>query len=210
MTESVVMDVTTTEHSRGRELMARVVERDRDAFAELYDLTSTLVFSIAVRVLSDRALAEDLVQDVYTTVWTRPLSYDPEKSNVTTWIAVVARNAAIDRLRKKRREVSIDPVERGEELAAPRGSASAAASEIGQPAEVDDRLLADDRSNAVHRALATMPPRQREVLELMYFSGMSQTEVSEKIGVPLGTVKSRAFHAMQRMQELLKVAGVTA
>jgi RNA polymerase sigma-70 factor (ECF subfamily) len=106
--------------------------------------------------------------------------------------------------------VAVDPVERGEELTAPRGSANAAASEIGLPADVDDRLEADDRSGAVRKALASMPPRQREVLELMYFSGLSQTEVSGRLGVPLGTVKSRAFHAMQRMQELLKDAGVTA
>lgn len=183
----------THPHADDRQALLRVARGDREAIAELYDRHATLVYSVALRVTRDDALAQDVVQDVFVTAWRKAALYDHERAGVATWLATIARNRAVDRLRAEHR----DRQQPGElpELES-------------DDVPLDAALLDGERSTAVRQSLAAMPPRQREVLELMYFRGLSQSEVAERLGVPLGTVKSRAFHGLQRLRELLEEHGV--
>ena len=156
------------------------------ALSALYDRFSPLLLAMAVRVLGDRTKAEDLVHDVFLEVWRHAAGYDVGRGSVRTWILVRLRSRALDRLRSAtaRREVTVDetPVE-----SAPDG---------------EDPSLAPDRA-AVRRALAELPIEQREVLELSYFGGLTAVEIAERMGSPLGTVKSRTAAGLAKLRAVM-------
>ena len=167
------------------ELLARVGERDRAAFELLYHRYVRSVFGLALRRLGDRGRAEDAVQEAFAAVWRSAGSYRPERGPAGGWLYAVARNAIVDRFRK-----AGDPVSEVPELV----------SLDAGPAEVAEASFVSWR---VHRALEELPKREREVIELAYWSGLSQSEVAEYLHVPLGTVKTRTRSALQRLSEVL-------
>jgi RNA polymerase sigma-70 factor, ECF subfamily len=169
------------------ELLARVGRRDREAFEILYGRYVRPVFSLALRRLGDRGHAEDAVQEAFAAVWRSASTYRPERGAAGGWLYTVARNAIVDRLRRN------GPAADAElpELVSPeRGPGEQAeASYVGW---------------RVHRALEELQPREREVIELAYWSGMSQSEVAEYLGIPLGTVKTRTRSGLARLASLLE------
>jgi RNA polymerase sigma-70 factor, ECF subfamily len=174
-------------------LVQRVVERDAEAFARLYDRHADLVYSVALRVLADPALAEDTTQDVFLRVWRTPTAYDPARGRFASWLVSVARNRAVDEVRMRgRRRLR----EAGENVIAddpPDGHA--------EDPQLAVQVQAD--REAVRRAMKTLPADQRQAIELAYFSGLTQQEISERLGQPLGTVKTRTRLAMKKLRAAL-------
>src|SRR3954452_24974510 len=168
------------------ELLTRVAERDREAFELLYGRYVRSVFGLALRRLRDRQRAEDAVQETFAAVWRSAASYRPERGPAAPWLYAVARNAIVDRFRAK---------------AEPAGEVPEIVSAEPGPA---DRAEASFVSWRVHRALEELPPREREVIELAYWSGLSQSEIAEYLHIPLGTVKTRTRSALARLADVLE------
>ena len=172
--------------STDSELLVRVADRDRVAFELLYQRYVRSVFGLALRRLRDRQRAEDAVQETFTAVWRSAKSYRPERGPAAPWLYAVARNAIVDRQRA-----------RTEPPAEPADSPS------GDPGPLD-RAEASFVAWRVHRALEELPDKEREVVELAYWSGLSQSEVAEFLHIPLGTVKTRTRSALARLADLLE------
>src|SRR6476646_1900420 len=168
------------------DLLVRVAERDRVAFEQLYQRYVRSVYGIALRRLRDRQRAEDAVQETFAAVWRSAGSYRPERGPAAPWLYAVARNAIVDRMRAK-----VEPAAEVPDLVS---------SEPG-PA---DRAESSYVSWRVHRALEELPEKEREVLELAYWSEMSQSEVAEYLHIPLGTVKTRTRSALSRLAGILE------
>jgi RNA polymerase sigma-70 factor (ECF subfamily) len=172
------------------DLLARLQRRDPQALAELYDRYGRMVFGLILRIVQDRATTEDLVQETFLRVWNRAAGLDSEQGAVGPWLLAVARNRAIDHLRYRGR----------------RPEAWLELNETENPALFVD-LQADplhfDRVRQVKTALEKLSEPQRQAIELAYFEGMSQSEIADRLGQPLGTVKSWMRRALQQMREEL-------
>lgn len=175
-----------------RELVAEAARGEVKAFAALYDRFAGIMLATAKRMLGDKGGAEDLVHDVFMEVWRNCDNYDPRRATVRTWILVRLRSRALDRLRSAsvRREVTTDDV-------APTEAAPVA----------EDPALAPDRA-AVVQALAELPDEQRLVIELSYFHGLSSSEIAERMGSPLGTVKSRTAAGLAKIRSAMQIGAV--
>jgi RNA polymerase sigma-70 factor (ECF subfamily) len=169
------------------ELLARVGEHDRAAFEMLYGRYVRPVFSLALRKLGDRGHAEDAVQEAFAAIWRSASTYRPERGAAGGWLYTVARNAIVDRLRRKGPSVDAELPE-------------LASTEPGPAQRAED----SDVAWRVHRALEELQPREREVIELAYWSGMSQSEVAQYLHLPLGTVKTRTRSALARLASVLE------
>jgi RNA polymerase sigma-70 factor (ECF subfamily) len=169
------------------ELMEEAARGEVDALSALYDRYCRLCLTMAIRMLGDRGRAEDLVHDVFLEVWRHADRYERSRGAVRTWIMVRVRSRALDKLRSApvRREVMVED-------AAPTEAAP----------QHEDPTLAPDRA-AVVRALADLPREQREVLELAYFQGLSSSEIAERMGSPLGTVKSRTAAGLAKLRAVM-------
>jgi RNA polymerase sigma-70 factor (ECF subfamily) len=168
------------------ELILRTGDGDRGAFEVLYRRYARPVFGLALRRLGDRGRAEDAVQETFASVWRGARSYRPERGPGGPWIYAVARNAIVDRSRA-RNEPAVEAPEQE-------------SSEPGPPEHAEASWTAW----RIHRALEELSPNERTVIELAYWSGLSQSEVSEYLGIPLGTVKTRTRAALARLADLLE------
>ena len=176
------------------ELMRRLFYRDRRAFEAIFDRYGDLVYSMALRVLRDPHLAEDISQEIFVRLWRKPGSYVAERGRFLTWLISVTRNRAVDEVRsrgRRQRYETASPEEQEREL--PAGNAN------------DPALNAQlaEEARAVRAALAGLPGEQRQVIELAYFGGLTQQEVSQRLGQPLGTVKTRIRLGMQKLRVAL-------
>src|SRR5215211_4321762 len=169
------------------ELLLRVGNGDGWAFEKLYRRYARPVFGLALRRLGDRNRAEEAVQETFTSVWRSARTYRPERGPGAPWLYAVARNAIVDGARAR-----TDPVvaEANEEPSADAG-----------PAERAEQSWTSWR---VHRALEELPESERIVLELAYWHGLSQSEIAERLGIPLGTVKTRTRSGLHRLADLLE------
>jgi RNA polymerase sigma-70 factor, ECF subfamily len=181
----VTADPTTAVH-----LIRQVAHQDRDAFSQLYDRFSTLVFTLAMRMLRVRSDAEDLLQEVFVQVWRQAQSYNVDRGSPEAWIVNIARSRAIDKIRSIRR------MEKSFVLTDDPARAESSENVESSAAESEVRM-------AMNSALATLPEAQRRVLELAYFGGLTQTEIAERLAEPLGTVKTRMRSGIQRLREML-------
>jgi RNA polymerase sigma-70 factor, ECF subfamily len=161
----------------GVNLIQRVANQDREAFSQLYERFSTLVFTLAMRMLKGRSDAEDLLQEVFVQVWRQARSYSAERGSPEAWIINIARSRAIDKMRSIRRAQLSETV----------GSWTA---------ESEGRM-------AMNHALANLPETQRKVLELAYLDGMTQTEIAERLAEPLGTIKTRMRAGIERLRGIV-------
>lgn len=175
---------TTDTDSR---LMERVAIGDRDAFAELYRRFGRPVLGMATRRLGDSGWAEDATQETFTAVWRAAPSYRAERGSVSAWLFTVARNTIVDRARQRHEPAVGDVPEE-------------AARDAGPDALAEESWLAW----RVHAALERLPERERVVLELAYWSGLSQAEIASYLDVPLGTVKTRTRTGLARLSGLLE------
>jgi RNA polymerase sigma-70 factor (ECF subfamily) len=171
--------------STDAELIERTGAGDRDAFEQLYRRYARPVFGLALRRLGDRSRAEDAVQETFASIWRSAKSYRAERGPGAPWLFAVARNAIVDRTRGRYE---------------PPAEAPDLPSDEAGPAE---RAESGWVAWRVHRALEELPEREREVIALAYWSGLSQSEVAEFLGIPLGTVKTRTRAALARLAELL-------
>ena len=173
-------------------LIRQVANQDRDAFSQLYDRFSTLVFTLAMRMLKARSDAEDLLQEVFVQVWRQAQNYNAERGSPEAWIINIARSRAIDKIRSIRRMeksfvLTDDP-------------ARAESSE-----NVETAAASSEAKLAMNSALANLPEAQRKVLEMAYFDGLTQTEIAARLKEPLGTVKTRMRSGIQRLREIVRV-----
>lgn len=171
-------------------LMREIVGRNVDAFSRLYDRLAGPLFSLAWQILRQREEAQDVLQEVFMKIWNRAEAYDPARGAVFSWAVTMTRSKAIDRLRAlRRRERLHENVE--VESAPPSGTEPAGAASH------------HDETSAMRRMFLKIPAEQREALELAYFGGLTRTEIAEKTGEPLGTVKARIRRGLMRMRDLL-------
>ena len=185
---ATIRSVATDDLSDG-ELIGLTAEGDGDAFEILYRRYARPMFGLALRRLGDRGRAEDAVQETFASIWRAAKSYKPERGPGGPWLYAVARNAIVDRGRA-RNEPAVETPE----------------TESDDPGP-DEMAEKDWVSWRVHRALEDLPESQRAVIELAYWSGFSQSEVAEHLGIPLGTVKTRTRAALGRLADLLEELG---
>lgn len=167
------------------------MEGDESALATLYDRWSQSVYSVVAHLLKDADGAEDVVEESFWQVWQRASSYDPSRGTVRSWLLTIARSRALDRLRGRKRNP--------EDSAADLNIIRDPRSDPSQEAE------GAERSQLVYGALVELPEEQRRTLELAYFRGLSQSEIADALGVPLGTVKTRMRLGMQKLRDKLIV-----
>jgi RNA polymerase sigma-70 factor (ECF subfamily) len=171
-------------------LIARIARGDRDAFGRFYDAFAARAFGLIRRVVRDPGAAEDVLQEVFWQVWREAAQYDPGRGRPEAWLLMRARTRAIDRLRSMRRreQTFVMPLD---ESAAPPAQGAAPSS-----AAVEER-------GAIESALDRLPDPQRQVIELAFFEGLTQSEIAVRLGEPLGTVKTRARLGLERLRRAL-------
>jgi RNA polymerase sigma-70 factor (ECF subfamily) len=180
--------------AQDQELVARLRAGDEEAFRSLFDRYASTAKALALRIVRQTQLAEEIVQEVFLAVWRSPDGYDGARGSVRSWLMGMVHHRAVDAVRReeaqRRRADSVAAEARDETTA---DHADDVVEAIGRPEE----------RRVVRAALEQLPAEQREVLELMYFDGLTQTQVAEKTGLPLGTVKSRTLLGMRRMRSSL-------
>jgi RNA polymerase sigma-70 factor (ECF subfamily) len=178
----------------GADLIREIAEGNAEAFARFYDRYAPLVYPLILRVVRDRSDAADVLQDVFWEAWQGASAYDPARGTPEAWMITRARTRAIDRVRAvRRRSVTfVPPVD--------EGLASAPVEAGGDAGE-----RAEDRG-VIRTALAALPQPQREVIELAYYAGLTQTEIAERIRQPLGTVKTRIRLGLERLRDAVRRA----
>ena len=173
-------------------LVAAVGEGDSAALALLYDRFSSMLLGLASRILGDSSDAEEVLQEALLQVWKQAPRYDPRRSSVSTWLVLITRSRAIDRLRsrkvKDRTLLAVQQERRGSHTS---------------PEGVGD-VLREERGQRLRDEMAKLPPEQREVLEMAFFRGMTQSEIAGQTGIPLGTVKTRSLLAMRKLRKALR------
>ena len=177
-------------HLSDEALVALVARGDETALGELYDRVGRVAYGIAFRVLRDDRLAEDAVQEGFLAAWRAAATFRADRAKASTWIVTLVHRRAVDLVRReeRRRAEPLDLAQR--DAPDPAGSAE------------EEAWLGFEREHVV-RLLRTLPDAQREALELAYYGGYSQSELAERLGVPLGTIKSRMFAGLARLRELL-------
>jgi RNA polymerase sigma-70 factor (ECF subfamily) len=175
-------------HLSDEAVVALAARSDDTALAELYDRFGSAAYGLAFRVLRDAALAEDAVQEAFLDVWRQADRFLPERARASAWIFTFVHRRAVDVVRREERRRA-DPIEN-------------APVAVGGTAE-DEAWLRLERER-VQGALAQLPDAQREAIELAYYGGFTQSELAERLGEPLGTIKSRMFTGLARLRELLE------
>lgn len=175
-------------HLSDEALVALVGRGDDAALGELYDRLGRIAYGLALRVLRDERLAEDAVQEAFLGVWRGAAGYRADRAKASTWILTLVHRRAVDLVRREDRRRA-DPLTEGHAA--------------GQAAPAEDVAWLRLERERVQGALARLPDAQREAIELAYYGGFSQAELAERLGVPLGTIKSRMFSGLARLRELL-------
>jgi RNA polymerase sigma-70 factor, ECF subfamily len=188
-------------------LMLRVAQRDGDALAELYDLYSPRVFGLCLRIVSEKQLAEDLLQEVFVRVWERAELFQQARGNVNAWVMGITRNLCIDQLRRQQaRPQAAEP------------AADSASGGGGMPFEetlpdlnssVPELAAEHERAALVRRAMARLNQEQQLVIELSYFRGLTRREIAQRLSWPEGTVHTRARLALQNLRQQLNEMGLS-
>ncbi len=181
--------------ARNREdvaLVQEIVAGGSESLSKLFDRYSGMLLGLAYRVLGDAADAEEVLQEAFLQVWNQADRYDPSRSSVSTWLVLITRSRAIDRLRSRRveaRTIGAAQKENAVTHTSPRG--------------VRD-VFKQERRRRLFEEMANLPPEQRQVLEMAFFQGMTQSEIATKTSIPLGTVKTRTLLAVKKLRKALQ------
>ena len=197
---SVALDraaIPATREEQWRSYVRAAADGDSRALASLYDETCSLVYGIALRVLRNEADAEEITSDVYLQVWRNASTFDAARGSVNAWLTMLTRSRSIDRLRSRARARKEEALDTVAGVAAP-GETPESASWLGQ------------QRGRVRAALQCLSPEQREAIELAYFSGLTQSELAERLQQPLGTIKTRIRLGMIKLRERLQVMAEAA
>ena len=181
-----------TAASENAELVRRVANQDADALRDLYDCFSGVLLALIQRIVGSAGDAEEVLQEVFIQLWKQADRYERSRSSVSNWLSLLARSRAIDRLRKlkvKERTVTAAFAEEPHRDESPVGARN---------------VLFSERRQRIREALGELPHEQRQVIELAFFSGMTQSEIAEGTGIPLGTVKTRTLLAMKKLRKALQ------
>jgi RNA polymerase sigma-70 factor (ECF subfamily) len=173
-------------------LIKQIAAGDQMAMSLLYNGTNRLVFGLILRIIGDRSMAEEVLLDVYAQVWRQANRYDVSRGAPLGWITTIARSRAIDRLRSERHNLRQDELN------------EATTSEPSPSANPEKATAMSEMREIVRSALDELPPEQREVLELSYYLGFTQTEIAVRLGQPLGTIKTRTRLGMIKLREVLR------
>ena len=174
-----------------KELVQAIVERSPEAIAELYDRYSGMLKALSQRILHDPSDAEEILQETFLQVWNQASRYDPKRSSVSTWLVLISRSRSIDRLRSRQvklRTATAAGRENPDIHTSPKG--------VGN-------VLGQERRKRLQEEMARLPSEQSQVLELAFYGGMTQSEIAEHTGIPLGTVKTRTLLAMKKLRQAL-------
>jgi RNA polymerase sigma factor (sigma-70 family) len=191
---SALLETPDVPETLDRALVRRLRNGDEDAFRDLFARHAPSAKALALRVVRQTNLAEEIVQEAFLAVWRNPDGYDDQRGSVRSWLMGTVHHRAVDLVRR-------------EEAYRRRAEDSIASAVEEQGDHADEVAVMVDRPGerrAVLAALAALPPPQREVLEMMYFDGLSQSRIAERTGLPLGTVKSRTLLAMRRLRAALE------
>jgi RNA polymerase sigma-70 factor (ECF subfamily) len=174
-------------------LMERITRRERAAFEELYARYVNILYATALKFVREESDAQDVVQDVFIQVWDKAKMYDPSKGKPLTWVLALVRNRSIDRIRAIQRRARLrDEFE-----------VETVTDESAWARESLSRVEAGEQGRTLRAAVNQLSPQQRKVIELAYFGGLTQIEVAEKLGEPLGTVKARARRGLLKLKTLI-------
>jgi RNA polymerase sigma-70 factor, ECF subfamily len=190
--ESVAV-LEVTDRERWSDLMARIADRDERAFEKLYSETNTVVFGLALRILGDHSEAEEVTIDVFLKVWEQAARFSPGRGSVLTWLMVITRSKALDRIRYRSIRLpnwlELDEVH----LAA-------------QPGTGPDSMIEFSRmTTKVSRVLGDLPKAHRDAVEMALYEGMSHSEIAERLDQPIGTIKSRIRSAMTKIRDVVRL-----
>jgi RNA polymerase sigma-70 factor, ECF subfamily len=180
-------------HLSDEALLSLVASSDDLALAELYDRFGRVAYGLALRILRDEALAQDAVQEAFLAIWRSADRFLAERAKASTWILTLVHRRAVDLVRREDRR---------------RGEPLESAAEPVAPATTEDEAAIGFERRVVQEALRQLTPEQREALELGYYGGLTQSELAERLGQPLGTIKSRMFTGLSRLRDLLAEAGL--
>ncbi len=175
-------------------LVQRIAQGDKDAFAQLYDRFSRPLYATAVRVVNDPAEAQDVVHDVFVTLWEKATTFENGRGTAFAWALTLVRNRAIDRVRMRRRRAELLTASVPADLGYDENNSGPAA---------DDSAALGDQARAVRAAVATLPLEQKRALELAFFGGLTQQEIADQLSEPLGTVKARIRRALLKLRDSL-------
>ena len=175
------------------DLLARVAQRERAAFEQLYDRYKNILYATAMKFLKEDADAQDVVQDVFIQIWDKAKLYDPAKGKPLTWALTLTRNRSIDRIRA---------IQRRTRLRDDFGKETVVDESAGMR-EALSGVDAGEKNQILREAVGRLSPEQRKVIELAFFRGFTQSEIADRLGEPLGTVKARARRGLMKLKELL-------
>lgn len=175
-----------------RDIIVGIKQGDRAALEVLYDRYSSLVYKLSLRILVNPEAAADLTQEIFLAFWNKPEKFQAERASIAVFLSVMTRSQALNRLRSAKSQQQL--VQRVGRMAMPYN---------GDNPNLD-KVTLEELSGRVKAALAELPNAQRQVLEMAYYDGLSQSDITEKTGVPLGTVKSRSRQGLLKLRELLK------
>lgn len=176
-----------------RQLLGRLTSGDETAFSDFYERFAPATFSMIFEILRDQKDAEDTLQEAFLQIWQKSGNYDPARSNVFTWVIMIARHKAIDRLRSRARRhrlieaASAEPSQGNDQPAVSAG----------------DLVEQDEEAKRIRAALGGLAEGQREAIDLAFFGGLTQAEISERLGAPLGTVKARIRRGLIALRDVL-------
>ena len=175
------------------DLLARITKRERAAFEQLYTRYSNILYATAMKFLKEDADAQDVVQDVFIQIWDKAKLYDPAKGKPLTWALTMTRNRSIDRIRAIQRRTRLrDDFEK-----------ETVADESAGIREALSGVDASERTQILRDAVGRLSPEQRKVIDLAFFGGLTQSEIADRLGEPLGTVKARARRGLMKLKERL-------
>jgi len=175
-------------HLSDEAVIALIARSDEQALGELYDRFGRVAYGLALRILRDDALAEDAVQEAFLSAWRRADTFMPERAKASTWLLTIVHRRAVDLVRREERRRA-EPIE--------------AAGDRPSDGPAEDLVWLRYERERVQAALRQLPDQQREALELAYYGGFTQSELAERLGQPIGTIKSRMFSGLGRLRELL-------
>jgi RNA polymerase sigma-70 factor (ECF subfamily) len=181
-----------SEPDRDRDCLRRLMAGDEAALDELYDRHSDLLYSVAVRIVGETSEAEEVLQDTWVQAWRKAPTFDAARGTVGAWLVTIARSRALDRVRS-----------RGSRSRAERAAGAESVATSPPAADASVAVVWSDLGSRVASALGVLDPQHRNVVELAYYGGLSQSEIATRLGAPLGTVKSWTRQALTRLRELV-------